>query len=37
MGPHYPDTGGNNFHCEKVKPDVKLAKLMLDLDWILEQ
>lgn len=29
-------TGGSDFHGEKVKPDVDLAKLMLDLDWILD-
>ena len=30
-------TGGSDFHGEKVKPDVELAKLMLDVDWILNQ
>lgn len=29
-------TGGSDFHGEKVKPDVKLAKLRLDLDWMLD-
>lgn len=28
-------TGGSDFHGEKVKPDVKLAALELDLDWFL--
>ena len=28
-------TGGSDFHGEKVKPDVKLAKLELELDWLL--
>lgn len=27
-------TGGSDFHGEKVKPDVKLARLELDLEWI---
>ena len=30
-------TGGSDFHGEKVKPDVELAKLMLDVDWVLNQ
>ena len=28
-------TGGSDFHGERVKPDVKLAALELDLDWLL--
>lgn len=27
-------TGGSDFHGEKVKPDVKLARVELDLKWI---
>ncbi|MBD5133345.1 MAG: PHP domain-containing protein, partial [Clostridiales bacterium] len=27
-------TGGSDFHGEKVKPDVELAKLDLELDWL---
>lgn len=27
-------TGGSDFHGEKVKPDVQLAKLELELDWL---
>lgn len=27
-------TGGSDFHGEKVKPDVKLARLELNTDWI---
>lgn len=27
-------TGGSDFHGEKVKPDVELAALDLDLDWL---
>lgn len=27
-------TGGSDFHGEKVKPDVELAALELDLDWL---
>lgn len=33
---HLHQTGGSDFHGEKVKPDVKLAALNLDLDWLLE-
>lgn len=33
---HLYQTGGSDFHGEKVKPDVKLAALNLDLDWLLE-
>lgn len=29
-------TGGSDFHGEKVKPDVKMAKLALELDWLLK-
>ena len=28
-------TGGSDFHGEKVKPDVELAALELELDWLL--
>lgn len=28
-------TGGSDFHGERVKPDVELAALKLELDWIL--
>lgn len=28
-------TGGSDFHGEKVKPDVELAALRLNLDWLL--
>lgn len=27
-------TGGSDFHGEKVKPDITLARLELDLDWL---
>lgn len=29
-------TGGSDFHGERVKPDVELAALELELDWLLE-
>ena len=29
-------TGGSDFHGERVKPDVELAGLNLDVDWLLE-
>ena len=29
-------TGGSDFHGEKVKPDVQLAPLHLDISWLLE-
>jgi len=29
-------TGGSDFHGEKVKPDIRLAALELDLAWLLE-
>lgn len=29
-------TGGSDFHGERVKPDVQLAVLDLELDWLLE-
>lgn len=29
-------TGGSDFHGEKVKPDVELAALQLELDWLTE-
>lgn len=28
-------TGGSDFHGEKVKPEIKLAQLELELDWLL--
>lgn len=28
-------TGGSDFHGEKVKPDVKLVRVEMDLDWLL--
>ena len=31
---HLHQTGGSDFHGEKVKPDVKLAALELDTDWL---
>lgn len=33
---HLHRTGGSDFHGEKVKPDVKLAALNLELSWLLE-
>ena len=27
-------TGGSDFHGERVKPDVRLARLELELDWL---
>ena len=33
---HLHRTGGSDFHGEKVKPDVKLAALELELGWLLE-
>lgn len=27
-------TGGSDFHGEKVKPDVELARLEMDIDWL---
>lgn len=33
---HLRQTGGSDFHGEKVKPDVELAALNLDVDWLLE-
>lgn len=33
---HLHRTGGSDFHGEKVKPDVKLAALSLDVGWLLE-
>lgn len=32
---HLNQTGGSDFHGEKVKPDIKLAALRLELDWLL--
>ena len=29
-------TGGSDFHGEKVKPEVELAALELELDWLTE-
>lgn len=29
-------TGGSDFHGEQVKPDVELARLELELDWLLD-
>lgn len=29
-------TGGSDFHGEKVKPDVRLARLPLSLDWLVD-
>lgn len=29
-------TGGSDFHGEQIKPDVQLAKLELELDWLLK-
>lgn len=34
---HLHTTGGSDFHGEKVKPEVEMAKLMLDVDWVLNQ
>ena len=31
---HLHVTGGSDFHGEKVKPDVQLAKLNLEVDWL---
>ena len=28
-------TGGSDFHGERVKPDIQLAELDLELDWLL--
>ena len=32
---HLGRTGGSDFHGEKVKPEVKLAALPLEFDWLL--
>ena len=32
---HLHVTGGSDFHGERVKPDVRLARLKLELDWLL--
>jgi hypothetical protein len=32
---HLQATGGSDFHGEKVKPDIALAALELDVDWLL--
>ena len=28
-------TGGSDFHGERIKPDIRLAKLELELDWLI--
>ena len=28
-------TGGSDFHGERVKPDIELAALELDVDWLM--
>ncbi|MBD5085339.1 MAG: PHP domain-containing protein, partial [Clostridiales bacterium] len=33
---HLRRTGGSDFHGERVKPDVELAALELELDWLLD-
>lgn len=33
---HLHQTGGSDFHGEKIKPDIRLAKLELELGWLLE-
>jgi len=33
---HLHQTGGSDFHGEKVKPDVRLTRLELELGWLLE-
>lgn len=33
---HLHTTGGSDFHGEKVKPDIQLASLGLELDWLLQ-
>lgn len=30
-------TGGSDFHGERVKPDIELAAVELELDWLLDQ
>ena len=32
---HLHVTGGSDFHGERVKPGVELAKLELDIDWLI--
>ena len=32
---HLHATGGSDFHGEKVKPDVQMARVNLELDWLL--
>ena len=34
---HLRITGGSDFHGERVKPDIELAALPLDVDWLLER
>lgn len=34
---HLHRTGGSDFHGERVKPDVELAALDLELDWLLDR
>lgn len=29
-------TGGSDFHGEKVKPDIELAKWLMELDWLMD-
>lgn len=33
---HLHQTGGSDFHGEKVKPDIELAKLKLELGWLID-
>ena len=33
---HLHRTDGSDFHGEKVKPDIQLAVLALNLDWLLK-
>ncbi len=28
-------TGGSDFHGEKVKPEVELARIQLEVEWLL--
>lgn len=32
---HLHATGGSDFHGERVKPDVEMARLEMDLDWLI--
>ena len=29
-------TGGSDFHGEKVKPDIQLARWSLELEWLMD-